>query len=63
LADEVISEKQTVKRFPVKLESTFSQAIDDCVFYTKSPSKHQYILDAIREKVDRDKDDIMKKAQ
>jgi hypothetical protein len=46
--------KKNIKRFPLKLEVNFSEEVDSCVFYSKSPSKHQYIIDALREQVKRD---------
>lgn len=48
-------EKKQIKRFPLRLEEEFSTEIDNCVFYTKYSSKHQYIIDAIKEKIERDK--------
>jgi hypothetical protein len=47
--------KPIIKRFPLRLKSDFSEEIDSCVFYSNAPSKHQYIIEAIREKVERDK--------
>jgi hypothetical protein len=41
--------------FPLRLDKKFSEQIDNLVFFTKAPSKHQYILDAIAEKMERDK--------
>jgi Leu/Phe-tRNA-protein transferase len=54
--DFEVAKKKDFKNFPIRLNLAFSNDIDNCVFYTKSASKHQYILDAIREKVDRDKE-------
>ncbi|MCY9545273.1 hypothetical protein M5X02_32105, partial [Paenibacillus alvei] len=47
--------KKDIKTFPLRLEYNFSKEIDALVFYTDSPSKHQYILDAINEKMSRDR--------
>mgnify|MGYP003812178593 FL=1 len=50
-----MAQNKNFKKFPIRLDRSFSEEVDKCVFYTKSPSKHQYILDAIKEKVERDK--------
>ncbi|MGG4105119.1 hypothetical protein AAXB25_14480 [Paenibacillus lautus] len=55
-----------VKRFPVRLKDSFSEEIDWVIFHMNSASKnstskHQYILDAISEKMERDKDALKKK--
>ncbi|TVX85961.1 hypothetical protein [Paenibacillus agilis] len=47
--------KKDVKIFPLRLEPTFSKEVDTLVFYTDADSKHQYILDAIIEKMERDR--------
>lgn len=46
--------KKDVKTFPLRLDSNFSNVIDKAVFFTKTSSKHQYVLDAIKEKIERD---------
>lgn len=58
--------KQDIKTFPLRLKEDFSIEIDTCVYQLKtiskiSISKHQYILDAVREKMDRDKEVITNK--
>lgn len=50
-----MTDDRQVKKFPLRLEISFSKEIDSYVFYTESPSKHQYIIDAIKEKIARDK--------
>lgn len=52
--DDMEASKRDFKRFPLRLEKVFSDEIDRCVFHSKALSKHQYILDAIKEKVARD---------
>lgn len=44
-----------LKRFPMKFDPSYSNEIDFYVFHTKASSKHQYILEAIQEKIERDK--------
>lgn len=51
-----MSKKKDVKTFPLRLENSFSTTIDKAVFFTDADSKHQYILDAVREKIKRDND-------
>lgn len=46
--------EKKIKTFPLKLEDRFNEIIDKSVFFTKAPTKHQYIIEAIREKVERD---------
>lgn len=48
------SPKIVKKTFPLRLEVAFSDDIDKVVFHTKSPSKHEYIMEAIRDKVKKD---------
>lgn len=48
-----MSERKKV--FPLRLSEGLSQKIDWFVFHTKASSKHQYIIDAINEKMQRDK--------
>lgn len=40
--------------FPLKLEESLSRKIDNAVYVTNAYSKHQYILDAINDKLVKD---------
>ncbi|WP_179089098.1 hypothetical protein [Paenibacillus odorifer] len=51
----MVKEKKDIKTFPLTLEIPFSKEIDAYVFYTNADTKHQYIVDAIKEKIERDK--------
>lgn len=47
--------------FPLRLVNESSEEIDWYVFHTGSKSKHQYILDAIAEKIAKDKANLKEK--
>lgn len=42
------------KTFPLKLPNSFNDKIDKAVFFSETPTKHQFILDAIKEKLEND---------
>lgn len=50
----IINKEKTGKTFPLRLKKDFSEEIDNVVFLTKAESKHQYIMNAIKEKMERD---------
>lgn len=45
---------KNTKTFPMRFNIKYSAVIDRAVFYTKAGSKHEYILEAINEKIERD---------
>ncbi|WP_090739432.1 hypothetical protein [Paenibacillus sp. Mc5Re-14] len=49
------------KTFPLKFEDNFSEKINWFVFHMKSESKQQYIIDAIRDKMEKDEIALRKK--
>lgn len=43
-----------IKTFPLKLDPALDDEINSFVFHTKAKSKQKYIIDAVREKMERD---------
>lgn len=49
-----MEDRRKIKTFPLKLELGFNKKIDLAVLNSDNISKHQYILDAINEKIQRE---------
>lgn len=47
-------EKKTKTVFPLRLEEDLNKSINKAVFLSEAKSKHQYIIDAVVEKMQRD---------
>jgi hypothetical protein len=40
--------------FPLRLNADLNEEIDTAVFFTKAKSKHEYVINAVKEKLQRD---------
>jgi hypothetical protein len=54
-----ISESKKIKTFPLRLEESFNDKIDEIVFLTKAKSKQQYILNAVRNQIQKDREGLV----
>jgi hypothetical protein len=54
-----ISESKKIKTFQLRLEESFNDNIDEIVFLTKAKSKQQYILNAVRNQIQKDREGLV----
>lgn len=52
--DTPVEKNKGYKRFPLRLSEDFSNRIDKFVYHTPARSKHQYIIQAVIEKMESD---------
>lgn len=51
---QISSPTKKNKTFPLRIDEELNDVIDTTVFLTKAKSKHQYIINAVKEKLYRD---------
>jgi hypothetical protein len=53
------SESKKIKTFPLRLEEAFNDNIDEIVYLTKAKSKQQYILNAVKNQIEKDREGLV----